>query len=606
MPPHSPVQLSLAEHKRKIVLVGNPNTGKSVVFQALTGRYVDVSNFPGTTVDVSVGYRNDDAVIDTPGVYGISTFNDEERVTHDVVLAADVVLNVVNATQLKRDLFLTLQLADMGIPMVVAVNMMDEAEREEIRIDITKLQRLIGVPVVPIAAVENRGMTELFAALDRAKVAPCDPHWLPRIDIRRPRAAQVIAIENSPGPEGETQREEIYLQRRQRVDGLFQDCVHMTERRSSRAKTLSRWMLRPVTGFPMLLATLFLIYLFIGVFVAQVVVDFMEEVVMDEWLLPTIIGFLEGVLSDGTLLGAVVFGDYGLLTMTVAYILGLLLPLVLGFYFMLALLEDSGYLPRIAALMDRLLIRMGLNGKAVIPMILGFGCVTMAVITTRVLETKRERTIATFLLSLAIPCSAQLGVIAALLAPLGIEYVVFYVVTVFLVYVLVGTLLNKILPGQSSHLFLDLPTLRLPRPGNVLQKTWAKTWHFLKEATPLFAVGSIIITLLDYFGLLITLQASLAPLTEGWLRLPRETATAFIMGVVRRDFGAAGLYDMNLDAVPTVISLITITLFVPCIASVLVIWKERGWKEWIGIVGGTFATAFLVGGVAARVLEWLP
>ncbi len=604
MPLHNPVQLSLAEHKRKVVLVGNPNTGKSVVFQALTGRYVDVSNFPGTTVDVSVGYHNEDAIIDTPGVYGISTFNDEERVTHNVVLTADVVLNVVNATQLKRDLFLTLQLADMGIPMVVAVNMIDEAEREEIIIDIPKLQRRLGVPVVPIAAVENRGMDELFSALEQPKAAPCDPEWLPRIDVRRQRAAQVLALENAEGPAAEEQREEIYLQRRQRVNGVFNDCVHMPEYSPAPAKTLSRLMLKPLTGFPMLLATLVMVYLFIGVFVAQVVVDFMEEVVLDEWMLPSIVDFLGRYLSDATLLGAVVFGEYGLITMTFSYILGLLLPLVLGFYLMLAILEDSGYLPRIAALMDRLLIRMGLNGKAVIPMILGFGCVTMAIITTRVLETKRERTIATFLLSLAIPCSAQLAVIVALLAPLGIGYVVFYVVTIFLVYVLVGTALHKILPGQSSDLFLDLPTLRLPRPGNVLRKTWSKTWHFLKEAAPLFAVGSIIITLMDFSGLLVSLQATLAPLTEDWLLLPRETATAFIMGIVRRDFGAAGLYDMNLTAVQTVISLTTITLFVPCIASVLVIWKERGWKEWAGIVAGTFATAFLIGGVAARVLEW--
>ncbi|MFZ5753946.1 MAG: nucleoside recognition domain-containing protein, partial [Bacillota bacterium] len=243
---------------------------------------------------------------------------------------------------------------------------------------------------------------------------------------------------------------------------------------------------------------------------------------------------------------------------------------------------------------------------AVIPMILGFGCVTLATIVTRLLGSERERRIAIFLLALAIPCSAQLGVIAGMLAGLGAPYIALYVLVIFTVLVIVGTLLNYVLPGKSSDLLIDLPPLRLPRINNVLKKTGTKSFQFLQEATPIFALGALLISTLQVTGILEILQNLLAPLTVGWLNLPKESATAFIMGIVRRDFGAAGLTELSLDPMQTLVALITITLFVPCIAAMLVLFKERGKQEAPFIWIGSWIVAFLVGGTVAQLAKTYP
>ncbi|MBC7324242.1 MAG: ferrous iron transporter B, partial [Moorella sp. (in: Bacteria)] len=284
-----------------------------------------------------------------------------------------------------------------------------------------------------------------------------------------------------------------------------------------------------------------------------------EEVIMQGYYEPFIRNLVSSWLLPSSVLGAILIGEFGVLTMTVTYILGLLLPLVLGFYLSLSALEDSGYLPRIAVLVDRMLMRLGLNGRGIIPIILGFGCVTAATITTRLLGNNRERRIATFLLALAIPCSAQLAVITSMLGRLGPGYTSAYVLLIAGILILAGTALNHLLRGQPSDLLIDVPPLRLPQPVNVLKKTAARTKNFLQEATPLFAAGALLIGILQVTGLLTALQNLLAPVTVNWLQLPKETATAFIMGFVRRDFGAAGLYTLPLTPPQTLVALVTIT-----------------------------------------------
>jgi ferrous iron transport protein B len=315
---------------------------------------------------------------------------------------------------------------------------------------------------------------------------------------------------------------------------------------------------------------------------------------------PFVVDLLGRIIPLDSFFGQVLIGEFGLLTMTPVYVLGLLLPLVAGFYLMLSLLEDSGYLPRIAALSDRLMNGVGLNGRAIIPTILSFGCFTAATMTTRLLGSKRERVIATALLGLTIPCSAQMGVIAGKLSSLGILYTLFYLFVLVLLFGLVGKVLNKLLPGESSSLLIDLPPIRLPGFGNVLKKTLVKTKMFLWEATPLFALGAFIISVMQYTGLLTAIQNAIAPLTVWWLMLPKETATVFIMGMVRRDFGAAGLSGMVLTNQQLMTALITITLFVPCIAAIMVIFKERTRTEAALIWSGSMVTAFVVGGLVAR------
>ncbi|MGM0471861.1 MAG: ferrous iron transport protein B [Bacillota bacterium] len=605
-------QVDIPEGSNKIVLAGNPNVGKSIFFNYFTGAYVDVSNYPGTTLDISSGKYKDDIVLDTPGVYGVSSFNDEEIVARDVIASADVVVNVVDAVHLDRDLFLTQQIIDMGIPVVVALNMMDEAHREGIDIDIDKLSEELGVPVVPTIATDGQGLEELAQTIDQAQVGNSSLQLEEELrKVTEETGSQAEALLVLEGDEdvsakhnleAQNYREQIYKERRERINQIVEQVITQQVEKSSFKTKLGQLMVRPLTGIPMLLVALYLVYQFIGVFVAQTVVDFTEGQVFAGTYEPFIRKLVDGIIPQASLLSELLIGEFGVLTMTVTYTFGLLLPLVAGFYFFLSLLEDSGYLPRIATLVDRMLNKLGLNGRAIIPMLLGFGCVTMATITTRLLGSKRERIIAIFLLGLAIPCSAQLGVIAGLIAPLGIKFFIIYALTIFIVYVVAGVFLNKVLPGKSTDLLIDLPPLRVPKLTNVLQKTYIKSKFFIKEAGPIFAVGAMLITLMDYFGILEMIQEAVAPLTVGWLGLPKEAAVAFIMGIVRRDFGAAGLSDLAMTPIQTTVSLITITLFVPCIAAMMIMIKERNWKESIAIWFGSWITAFGVGGLVMRLL----
>jgi len=604
------VQIKVPEGGRKIVLAGNPNVGKSVFFNALTGLYVDVSNYPGTTLEISHGRYGQDVIIDTPGVYGISSFNDEERIARDIILEADLVLNVVDAVHLDRDLFLTQQIIDTGVPVIVALNMLDEATRQGLKIDHEKLSDLLGVPVIPTVAVEKEGLSQLKSALELARPGKTLPlvrkllHESGNSGLKQGEALLILegdmAVSARNGVEPGDKREDIYLARRERVNEITSLVCQEVSQGAAFGTLLGRWMLKPLPGTVLLLFTLYLMYKTIGVFIAGDVVGFTEETVMLGIYEPFIRNVVSMLVNPESFWGEILIGEFGLLTMTPTYVLGLLLPLVVGFYLILSILEDSGYLPRIAALVDRLMNYVGLNGRAVIPLLLGFGCVTLATIVTRLLGSERERRIAIFLLALAIPCSAQLGVIAGMLAGLGAGYVALYVLIVFCIMAVVGTLLNHIIPGKSSDLLIDLPPIRLPKIRNVLQKTGIKSYQFLMEATPIFAVGALVISLLQVSGILITLQNFLAPLTVGWLNLPKESATAFLMGIVRRDFGAAGMYDLALAPMQSLVALVTLTLFVPCIAAMLVLVKERGRREAPVIWVGSWLIAFLVGGIIAQ------
>jgi ferrous iron transport protein B len=301
-------------------------------------------------------------------------------------------------------------------------------------------------------------------------------------------------------------------------------------------------------------------------------------------------------------LATLLVGEFGVVTMTVTYLLFLLLPLVIAFYLSLALMEDSGYLPRLATLVDRSLNAIGLNGSAIIPLILGFGCVTMATITTRLLGSEREKKISTAILQFAIPCSAQLAVVAALLAGAGFSAILIYSATILTVFVAVGTILHRSLPGTTTPLLIDLPPMRLPRFDNVIRKSAYRTYFFMKEATPWFFIGALGVGIMQVTGLLTVWENLLDPLTTGWLQLPRSASTAFVMGMVRRDFGAAGLYQLALTPHQIIVSLVTITLFTPCIASLMVMLKERGLKEATLVWTGTWITAFLVGGILSQIL----
>lgn len=637
---HSPVgsasqgAVDLAQAK-KIVLVGNPNVGKSVVFGALSGIYADVSNFPGTTVELKRTQLTLDnpatgkpvvlELIDSPGVYGVSALSDEERITRDIVLEADVVINVVNSTQLERDLFLTAQLLDMGIPMIVAANMTDEAAAAGVNINFDLLEDLLGVHVIPLVATHHTGIDELKRAIPDAHRGHAEhalkhelqlstlPEGITQGEMlmllegdadtaERLTKASVLTEDEIPS----SQQESIYTQRRLRVNDIIGHVVTQSARGASIKTKISMAMMHPLTGLPMLAGVLWIIWVVIGQWVGGTVVDFIEGGIMQAYWVPLVESVVKAVgISIGSIPHTFLAGEFGVLTMVPTYLIGVIFPLVVGFYLLLAILEDSGYLPRIAVLTDRALSLVGLNGRAIIPLILGLGCITMGTLTTRVLNSPRERKIATALMAIAIPCSAQLAVIAALMGSTPVVYSAIYLTFLVLVFGVVGAGLAWLTPGQSTDLLIDLPNLRLPSLKNVMQKTALKVWDFMKEVTLFFVIGSLFISIMRVTGALDwTIQAA-APLVTGWMGLPAEAATAFIMGFIRRDFGAAGFFDMNLTSAQLLVGMSAITLFVPCIASAVVILKERGIGYFIALFVFSTGLAFGLGGIMWQLLQYV-
>ncbi|OPY57723.1 MAG: Ferrous iron transport protein B [Pelotomaculum sp. PtaU1.Bin035] len=618
---------------KKIVLAGNPNVGKSVFFNILTGLYVDVSNYPGTTLDIACGRYGSDVVIDTPGVYGLYSFSEEEKVTRDIILAGDIVVNVVNSVQLERDLFLTMQIIDMGVPVVVALNMMDESVQEGLEIDIVHLEKLLGVPVIPTIAIRNIGIDQLKRTLNLV-LSGMFHSSLPEELKRITPPAESSAAFNIPGgchggrigsscnpaggvdtlhvPGGSsvngclgalpgTEWDSFYCAQRERVSQIVSQVVKEIYIGENYAAKLGRWMIQPATGFPLLILTLGVIYGLVGVFTAQYVVDFTEGI-MKGYYEPAVRSLLGAFFPLESVVYTIFAGKYGVLTLTVTYLVGLLLPLVLGIFLVLSILEDSGYLPRIAALADRVLADLGLNGQAIIPLFLGFGCVTMACISTRILCSDRERRIVIFLLALGVPCSAQMAINMAVLASLSATYMFLYLLIMFSILLGAGLLLGRFLPGSSSPLLIELPPLRLPGLQNVWRKAWLKTSQFIKEAFPLFAGGTLFLSILEVTGLLQELRNFLAPVTVSWLRLPSEVADIFIMGFIRKEFGAAAIMSLPMLPFQKFVTMVTLSLTVPCIASTMVIIKERGWREGLFIWSAVFIMAFFTGGVLARLL----
>ena len=592
----------------KVVLAGNPNVGKSLFFNAYTGLYVNVSNFPGTTIDVPKGTMDDHTLLmDTPGVYGLSRLSEEEIVAENTILAADTIINVVSAPTLERDLFLTQQMLDYGKRLVVAVNQMDEATARGLTIDLNMLEKQLGVPVIPTVAVTRDGLPELRQALQRARTG----HTIPDC----PPVEALKELEANPA-----HRMRIYGLRRQHVNALARQVVQDTSKPGSTGKMFSqrlgKALLNPFVAFISMLVILYALYQVVGIWVAGDLVGLTEGKLMlgqNSGAWPGLVPLMQGVIShffpSGSFLYTLLGGEFGVLTMSVQYIFGVLFPLVLGFYVYISILEDCGYLPRIAVISDALLTRIGLNGRAVIPLILGLGCVTMATVSTRVLTSNRERTIASTILAITIPCSAQLGVLIALMAKAGgvMAWLVYCGVLLTILSIL-GTLLNRLLPGRSSGLILDLPPMRLPNIRNIARKTWVRTVVFLQEAAPLFMLGSLLVSFLQVTHGLEAIQNGLGPLIEAGLRLPGETAQVFVMGLVRRDFGAAGLYLMANRLAPAqmLTCLMVITLFVPCFASATVIWKERGIREGVLVLAGSWLLAFGVGAILSRLLQIFP
>jgi ferrous iron transport protein B len=629
-----------------IALVGQPNVGKSVIFHRLTGHYVNVSNYPGTTIEVTRGHLRAQPgveMLDTPGVLTLPARSEDEQATARILLNEKLraLVQVGDAKNLRRTVQLSLLLAEAGVPMVLALNMMDEAKARGMSFDPAKLAAELGLTVVPTVATGNEGMAALSKAMAEAKVpvfrlayadvieAAIDDLvvMLPSAHLS-PRVTALLFLASDKACEEwlTAQGTDLFAlaARRERLQGEFTDplpevlqrarmtaaeaIVHRVVKNAGQAshglaQRIAQWSVHRWLGWPMVALVLYAVYAFVGQFGAGTLVGLLEEDlfngIINPWFQQLVTAWVPFVWLQDFLVG-----PYGLWTMGMTYALALILPIVTTFFIAFGILEDSGYFARLSVLSNRAFKMLGLNGRAVLPMVLGLGCVTMATMTTRILHTPRERLIVTFLLALAIPCSAQLGVVMGMLASYGSGAFLIWLGTVIGVLFTVGWLSGKLVKGRRIPLMTELPPMRLPVASNVAKKTWSRLKWYLVEVIPLFLIGAALMFLLDRTGILPWIIKAGEPLVTGWLGLPKEASAAFLMGFLRRDFGATGLFAMGSALSPEqgLIGLVTLTLFVPCIASMLVIVKEQGLKTAVIMLTLITPLAFLIGGLLHRAL----
>jgi ferrous iron transport protein B len=632
------------------VLVGAPNVGKSVVFHRLTGAYANVSNYPGTTVEVARAPLRSEGgatLLDTPGVLAFPSRSGDERAAMRALLCEHpkALVQVADAKHLRRSLAITLTLAETGLPLVLALNMSDEAAARGVRLDLPALAQALGIDVVATVATLGEGVGRLAEAMPAARIARIrvdypqaveaaiatfaqrisarldrlpfaarglailflarDPeveHWLAAHD---PGLARELAAGRDAAETGSERFAAAIARARAEAAGALAGRVELAAPRPepSRAAALGRLALHRVWGPPILLAVLYAAYLVVGVFGAGTLVDLTEDRLFGGVLNPAVTAFVEAH-APWRWVAELLVGPYGLWTMGMTYAVALILPIVTTFFVVFGVLEDSGYFARLSVLANRGFAAMGMNGRAVLPMVLGLGCVTMATLTTRILATRRERLIATFLMALAIPCSAQLGVVLGMLSALGLGWTVIWAAVLVIVLVLAGALAARLIPGRRIPLVTELPPLRWPVAGNVAKKTAGRLVWYLREVIPLFLLGTFLMWLMDRIGVLPWIIERGEPLVSGWLGLPKEAAAAFVMGFLRRDFGATGLFALGaaLSPAQTLVGMITITLFVPCIASVMMLVKEQGLRAAAVIVGLVMPLALLVGGLTRLAL----
>jgi ferrous iron transport protein B len=589
-------------------------------------------------------------VVDTPGINNFIPSSEDEVVTRDILLdqSPERIVQVADAKNLRRGLLLSLQLAEMGLPYSLCLNMTDEARDRGIQVDGQALSEALGVPVVEAVATQKAGLENLRrqvmnepTELPEVEVAYAEPieravaeltHLLPATSIS-PRALALMVLAGSDefvarleGVVDEATMEAIQsiVERTRRAftrsitveitQARMRDATRLMERvtvqRESRLGALVKWLGRaavhPVGGFGFVAAVLAGMYYFVGVFGAGTLVDWLEGGLFGTYIVPGITKVVE-VILPWQFFQDLLVGEFGLLSMALSYSIAIVLPIVGTFFIAFGLLEDSGYLPRLSVMMNRVFKAMGLNGKAVLPMVLGLGCDTMATMTTRILDSRKERLIVTLLLALGVPCSAQLGVILGMLQGVSLSATVLWAGIVTGTIFVVGYLSSKVMPGQSSDFLLEVPPLRRPVLGNILVKTMARLEWYLREAVPLFFLGTLILFALDKLALLVWIEDVTAPLIQSFLGLPKEATAAFIMGFLRRDYGAAGLFLLarngQLDPIQTLVSLVVITLFMPCIANLFMIIKEQGWKVALGMSAFVLPFALLIGGAVNWILR---
>jgi ferrous iron transport protein B len=638
--------------KRKLViaLAGNANVGKSVIFNYLTGLHQHIGNWPGKTVERAEGtlhfkgYTID--IVDLPGIYSLSTYSLEELISRKYIAVErpDIVINVVDASVLERNLFFTLQLIELETPMIVALNQMDMAKKKGIKIDVEKLEKLLGVPVIPTVATKGIGVFKLLEkAIEIIEKGQNMKHvqvkYGGEVEERIQKLTEMVekiqfwypprytAIKLLEGDE-EIAREISKIDKKivltaeklakeiQNLHGHACSTVITSERyevagciareaqklvspiKPTIEERLHAYTTHKLIGYPLMILSLLLMFYFIftfGAYTSEVLGNFLYG------LKP----FFESLFGTETM-GKLIWGGpiEGLIAgVTIA------LPYIIPFYIILYILEDSGYLSRMAFLMDNVMHQIGLHGKAFIPMMLGYGCNVPACLGCRIMETERERLLAAFVTTL-VPCAARTVIILGLVGKfLGIHWALTLYIFDLLVIFALGRLAFRTLPGEPTALIMEMPDYKLPHLKTVLKQTWFRLAEFIKIAFPLIILGSFAVKSAEVLGLLEPIATALSPITVGWLGLPPITGITLIFGVLRKELTLimlASILGTNFAQVLTPVQMVVFTLvamfYIPCIATIAALVKEFGWKKalWITVLEIVFAIC--LGGVALRVL----
>ena len=646
----------MAERQLTIALAGNANVGKSVIFNQLTGLNQVVGNWPGKTVERAEGplffkgYKI--RVIDLPGIYSLSTFSMEEIVSRDYIAVEkpDIIINIVDASALERNLYFTLQLLELEASIIVDLNQVDFAAKKGIRIDVERLSEALGLPVVPTVAITGSGINEMLSTViavisGEEELKPLKVEYGKEIEERvkalekllRDKLPEVCMVyparwiavkllerdidvsgklKNYEAGKGVLEYAEKLAAELEKIHGEPSPVVMASERyglankiakdvtiveappRISLEQKLDAITTHKVFGYPILVTVV--ASTFALIFVGG---DFLIAGL--EFLLDNLLFFVEGVLSSFLPEIAVKLINKGILDGVVAGIT-IALPYIVPFYIILALLEDSGYLPRAAFLMDNLMHKIGLHGKAFIPLMLGYGCSVPACIGCRIMETERERFLAGFVVVL-IPCAARTVIILGLVGRfVGLHAALaLYAFDLVLVFAL-GRIAFKALPGESVGLIMEMPPYKKPSIKNILMKTWSRTKDFIYIALPIIVAGSVIITALDLFGFMDYMVDAASPLINGWLGLPPKTGIPLIFGILRKELTLILLSELipleSLTSIQMIVFSLVTMIYIPCIATIAACAREFGWRKALAIVVIDIALALFLGGLAYRLL----
>jgi ferrous iron transport protein B len=550
---------------KTVLLIGNPNCGKSAVFSRLTGAEVISSNYPGSTVELKKGTTTSCGekygLIDVPGIYSLEPDSKAEEVATKIIKEADVIINVIESTNLERNLNLTLQLLKMKIPMVMALNFWDETKHIGIEINHKKLERITGVPVVPVCAITGEGIVDLACKIAAAKTG--------RLKVTK-----------------ETKWKEIGT-----IISSVQKVFH---RHHSLTDRLADLTIKPLTGLPAAAVALTLAFLVIRI-AGESLINYVLDPLYHNIYMPVIMK-LSGAIHV-TFINELLFGrtheamtSFGVLTTGIYVPFVSVLPYIFSFYLVLSFLEDSGYLPRLAVLLDTVFHKFGLHGYSSVPIILGLGCKVPALFSLRILESEREKVLTAVLILMSAPCMPQTAMIFSLGSKYSPWVVVFIFAFLLVVSVVTSVLLNKVMKGEAPELFIEIPPYRMPAAQVLAKKLWIRVKDFLFEAVPLIIFGVFVINLLDIIGAIAIIAKTLGRATTFLLGVPGETAVVMVLGFLRKDMSISMLAPLGLNAKQFIVASIFMVLYMPCVATFFTLIKEMGAKTAVKI----FITVFVI------------